>query len=409
MRTYQHPTENREFYSPDREPYANLSFQIEHISGMDNYSKPHPLMVKRSDYAAAHGISEEAVVSHATTGSGPSASFLGSDMRAAYASGTTLTGAGQTVGLLEYYGTDLADLTTYYKNIGQTEPFTPKLVSVDGTSTSCLYASGCDDGEQNLDMTQAMGMAPGLAGLTMYIGSTDTAIISAMTTTADGPLPGTIGCSWGWTPADPSTLDGYFETMAAQGQNFFAASGDSSTWSSSNEAWPADDALCRFGRRHGPGHLQRGRPLVLGDRLGRLGRRHLAGFDRHPLVAGGLGRDQLQQQRLDDPAQRPGCLGQRQLHLLHLRRSDDLPGQRVRWHQLCRAHVGRLHRSGQPATGGQRQIEAIGFLNPIIYPIGTSSSYGTNFHDITSGTSPAAIRRSPASIWSPAGAAPRRA
>src|ERR1039457_6942182 len=30
--------------------------------------------------------------------------------------------------------------------------------------------------------------------------------------------------------------------MAAQGQNFFAASGDSSTWSSSNEAWPADDA-----------------------------------------------------------------------------------------------------------------------------------------------------------------------
>src|ERR1700755_1961547 len=30
--------------------------------------------------------------------------------------------------------------------------------------------------------------------------------------------------------------------MAAQGQNFFAASGDSSTWSSRNEAWPADDA-----------------------------------------------------------------------------------------------------------------------------------------------------------------------
>ena len=30
--------------------------------------------------------------------------------------------------------------------------------------------------------------------------------------------------------------------MAAQGQNFFAASGDGSTWSSGNEAWPADDA-----------------------------------------------------------------------------------------------------------------------------------------------------------------------
>jgi kumamolisin len=89
-------------------------------------------------------------------------------------------------------------------------------------------------------MTQAIGMAPGLKSLTNYIGSLDTAIISAMTT--HNPLPTTIGCSWGWTPDDPSTLDPYFEKMSAQGQNFFAASGDSSTWSKSNEAWPADDA-----------------------------------------------------------------------------------------------------------------------------------------------------------------------
>src|SRR5580692_1368270 len=60
--------------------------------------------------------------------------------------------------------------------------------------------------------------------------------------TTHNPLPTTIGCSWGWTSADPATLDPYFERMAAQGQNFFAASGDSSTWSSRNEAWPADDA-----------------------------------------------------------------------------------------------------------------------------------------------------------------------
>ncbi|MFZ1085850.1 MAG: protease pro-enzyme activation domain-containing protein [Terracidiphilus sp.] len=84
MRTYQHPTENRIFYSLDREPTVNLPFQLEHISGLDNYSLPHRMMEKRSDYAAAHGISEEEAVPHATIGSGPSASFLGSDMRAAY-------------------------------------------------------------------------------------------------------------------------------------------------------------------------------------------------------------------------------------------------------------------------------------------------------------------------------------
>ncbi len=243
MMTYQHPTENRTFFSPDREPTVDLPFSLWHITGLNNYSIPHPLFVKKSEYAAAHGISAAAVVPHATTGSGPSASFLGSDMRAAYYGGTALTGAGQNLGLLEYAGTDLADLTKYFSNAHQTNHVPITLLSTDGTRTSCVdNASGghCDDTEQTLDMTQAIGMAPGLSSLTMYVGSSDTAILSSMTT--HNPLPATIGCSWGWTPADPSTLNPYFEKMAAQGQNFFAATGDNSTWSSKNEAWPADNA-----------------------------------------------------------------------------------------------------------------------------------------------------------------------
>ncbi|WP_233840452.1 S53 family serine peptidase [Dyella sp. 2HG41-7] len=242
MRTYKHPTENRTFYSPDREPTTSLAIPLWHVSGLDNYSIPKPLFVKKGDYAAAKGISPDAVVTHATTGSGPSASFLGSDMRAAYYGGTALTGAGENLGLFEYVGTNLADLMTYYKNVGQTNNVPITLLSTDGTSTTCTKRRHCDDTEQTLDMTQALGMAPGLASLTMYIGSTDTAIISAMTT--HSPLPTTVGCSWGWTPADPSTLDPYFEKMAAQGQTFFVASGDNSTWTASGnaEAWPADDA-----------------------------------------------------------------------------------------------------------------------------------------------------------------------
>ena len=242
MRTYQHPTENRVFYAPDQEPTARLPFNLWHISGLDNYSIPHPLFVKKSEYAKLNGL-DPGSIAHATTGSGPSASFLGSDMRAAYYSGTKLTGAGQNLGLFEYEGTDLADLTTYYTNVGQTLKVPITLLSTDGTSTSCVDSKAggrCDDTEQTLDMTQSLGMAPDLASLTMYVGSLDTAIIGAMTT--HSPLPTTIGCSWGWTPADPTKLDPYFQRMAAQGQNFFAASGDSSTWSTRVEAWPADDA-----------------------------------------------------------------------------------------------------------------------------------------------------------------------
>jgi subtilase family serine protease len=244
MRTYQHPTENRQFYAPDREPTTSLIIPLWHVSGLDNYSIPHPQYEKKSDYAAAHGISPDAVVSHATTGSGPSSSFLGSDMRAAYYGNGSLTGAGQTLGLFEYYGINTADITLYYKNAKQTNPNNLTVVSTDGTSTSCT--GSCDDGEQALDVTQAQGMAPGLSGVVMYVGSTDTAIISAMTTTTDsnGVLPLTLSCSWGWTPEDATTLDPYFEKMAAQGQSFFVASGDSGEWTKSGnaESWPADDA-----------------------------------------------------------------------------------------------------------------------------------------------------------------------
>ena len=51
MRTYQHPTERPNFYAPDREPTMDLPFNLWHISGLDNYSIPHPMFVNKSDYA----------------------------------------------------------------------------------------------------------------------------------------------------------------------------------------------------------------------------------------------------------------------------------------------------------------------------------------------------------------------
>ena len=227
MGLYVHPTENRTFYAPDREPTPNLSVQLWHISGLDNYSIPKPAGLHR----------RVGPKSNATTGSGPSASFLGSDMRAAYYGGT-LTGSGQSLGLLEYYGTDLADLNTYYSNVGQTNNVPITLLSTDGTSTSCVYPS-CDDTEQTLDMTQALGMAPGLSSLVMYVGSTDAAIFNAMATAST--LNAQLSSSWTWSPADPSTDNPYFEEFATQGQNLFQAAGDGGAWKSGSEIFPADD------------------------------------------------------------------------------------------------------------------------------------------------------------------------
>ena len=387
LKNWQHPTENRTFFGPDREPYADLPVALWHISGLDNFSIPHSRLQKKSDYAAAHGISPDLVVSHATTGSGPSASFLGSDMRAAYYGGTALTGAGQNLGLLEYYGTDLADLTTYYNNVGQTNNVPVTLYSTDGTSTACVYSragGNCDDTEQELDITQALGMAPGLASLVVYVGSSDTAIISAMTT--HNPLPTTIGCSWGWTPADASTLDPYFKKMAAQGQNFFAASGDASTWSSRNEAWPADDAyVVSVG----------GTDLVTTGAAGAW-KSETAWVDS----GGGFSPDSI---AIPSWQQLSGVINSSNKGSTTLRNGPDVSANANFTFYVCADQTTCTANSyggtsfAAPMWAGyialvNQQLVAnglptIGFINPTIYAQNVTSSYGSDFHDVTSGTS----------------------
>jgi kumamolisin len=385
MRNYKHPTENRVFFSPDREPTTDIGVKLWHVSGMDNFSIPHARYVKRSDYAAANGITEQAVVSHAITGSGPSGSFLGSDMRAAYYGGT-LTGAGQHVALFEYYGTDLADLTTYYKNIGQTNHVPVTLISTDGTSTSCLAKNNCDDGEQQLDITQALGMAPGLAGLEMYVGSTDTAIISAMTT--HSPLALAIGCSWGWTPADASTLDPYFEKMAVQGQSFFVASGDNSTWKKSGaaEAWPGDDAHI----------ISVGGTDLVTTSGGGAWKSETAWVDS----GGGISPDKI---AIPTWQQGSGVITTANKGSTTLRNGPDVSANAnfsfftCDNQTTCQAGTYGGTSFAAPmwaafiALANQQAASqgkpAVGFFMPKIYTANVTSSYATNFHDITSGKS----------------------
>jgi subtilase family serine protease len=384
MRTYQHDTENRTFYGPDREPTTDLAFPVWHISGLDNYSTPHPRLVKKSDYAKAHGIRPQGVVSTATMGSGPSASFLSSDMRAAYYGGTTLTGAGQNLGLLEFVGTDLADLATYFKNAGQTNNVPITLLSTDGTSTTCVHSSACDDTEQTLDMTQALGMAPGLASLVVYIGSTDTAIISAMT--SHSPLPATIGCSWGWDPVDPTTLDPYFQRMIAQGQNFFAASGDHSTWSASNAAWPADDAnVVSVG----------GTDLMTASAAGPW-KSETAWVDS----GGGISANKIATASWQEIS---GVINAANKGSMIYRNGPDVSANADFTFYVCANQTTCTANeyggtsfaapmwAAYIALANQQSMalddKPVGFLNPIIYAKNVASSYGADFHDITSGTS----------------------
>jgi subtilase family serine protease len=238
FRLYDHPTESRTFYSVDSEPTVAMQAAVWHISGLDNFATPQPRLQARSA-VAAHPLT--------STGGCPGNSYCGSDMRAAYYGPGSLTGAGQSIGLVEFYGYNTTDLNTYFSNSGQSNRVPVNGISTDGTPVACVYSKGCDDTEQTLDITQALGMAPGLAQLNVYVGSSDTAILSAMSVAPPGSVTGKvdaqISCSWGWGPADPATDDPIFKKFAAQGQSFFTAAGDSAAYTSASQAvYPADDA-----------------------------------------------------------------------------------------------------------------------------------------------------------------------
>jgi len=372
MVVYQHPTENRTFYSSDREPTPDLSVPLWHVSGLDNYSIPQPALVRRTPAAGQPA---------ATTGSGPSASFLGSDMRAAYYGGTALTGSGQSLGLLEFYGTDLADLSTYYANVGQTKNVPITLLSTDGTSTSCLASAGCDDIEQTLDMTQALGMAPGLSSLVVYVGSSDSAIFNAMATAS--PLNAQLSSSWTWSPADPNTDNPYFQEFAAQGQNLFQAAGDSGAWKSSSAIFPADDPyLTSVG----------GTDLTTSSGGG-------SWSSESAWVDGGGG---ISPHRYAIPSWQTAAAGGCSSCSKTYRNAPDVSANANFTFYVCGDQTACTANqyggtsfaapmwAGYLALANQQAVantgKPLGFINPTLYSIGLGSSYGADFHDITSGS-----------------------
>ncbi len=215
MNVYQHPTENRTFYSPDREPSLNLGVAVARVAGLNNYSLPQP-MVKR----AVSGQHPNTV-----NGSGPGGSYLASDMRAAYYGGTTLTGNGQTVGLFEFNGFDLSDVESTFSTAGQSFTVPINEVLLDGETGAPGYVpfSADDDAEETLDIVQAIGMAPGLSQVRVYIGEVDADVLNSMVSEDQAQQ---ISCSWSWVPDSLTANDSFFQEMAAQGQSFFTASGD---------------------------------------------------------------------------------------------------------------------------------------------------------------------------------------
>ncbi len=230
MNVYQHPTEKRTFYAPDREPSLALGVPVAHITGLDNFHLPHPAFSPRT--AASQNLPVPAA------GSGPGGNYLASDMRAAYYGGTTLTGSGQTVGLVEFDGYNLSDVNLTFSSVGQSYNVPIQNVLLDGaTGAPCQFLAPCDDAEQVLDIVQAIGMAPGLSQVRAYIGNSDVDILREI---EYENMAKEISISWVWGD-NTSGDDSIFAAMASHGQTIFAASGDWGSYPAIYPAFPAED------------------------------------------------------------------------------------------------------------------------------------------------------------------------
>jgi uncharacterized repeat protein (TIGR01451 family) len=209
IRTYHHPSENRQFYAPDKEPTLDLAVPVLHISGLDNYVLPHPAGLKPAG-GAPQGAS--------MNGTGPQGNYQGYDFRHAYAPGVTLTGTGQKVALFEYDGYYANDIVTYENEAGL--PNVPLVnVPIDGG----VSIPGGGAGEVSLDIEMVISMAPGISTLYVYEspgGSADD-ILSRI---ASDDFANQISASWVY--GIDATTTQLFQELAAQGQSFFNASGD---------------------------------------------------------------------------------------------------------------------------------------------------------------------------------------
>ena len=214
---YRDPSTNRTFYAPNREPAVNnLSVPLLFVEGLDNYDLPH-----------TNTVHSFAPVSN---GSAPNGCYLPSDYRMAYYGTGLLTGAGQTIGIVSFNGYNPSSLINYYTDAGSNSPdVTVTNVLVDGFDGACSAdgkGSGtCDDREQLMDIVSAVGMAPGVVQVLFYeaenTGSTVTDLLNRVAADNTAKV-----ISSSWFGSGFGNADSIFQEFAAQGQTYLSASGD---------------------------------------------------------------------------------------------------------------------------------------------------------------------------------------
>jgi Pro-kumamolisin, activation domain/Viral BACON domain len=224
MHTYRHPNQMRDFFAPDIEPSVDASLPIADISGLNDYVLPQPKNLKMNSAPVTP-----------QSGSGSGGSYLGNDFRAAYLPGVTLTGSGQMVGLLEFDGYFSGDIAGYEAQAGLS-PVPLQNILLDNFNGTPTSGANSGDGEVSLDIEMVVAMAPGLSKIVLFEAGPHGNPNDVLNSMVANNQVKQFSCSWGWGGGPSTTTDNIFKQMAAQGQSFFCASGDSDAFTTGSSS-----------------------------------------------------------------------------------------------------------------------------------------------------------------------------
>lgn len=362
LHTYHHPTEARLFYAPDAAPTLNLSTPVLSISGLDNFTLPHPMDI------ITNAVDEPLNTIPQATGSGPRGNFLGKDFRAAYAPGASLNGSGQAVGLFELDGYYPGDISMYESVAGL-----PNVALTNVLIDGFTGPPGGNNVEVALDIDMAIAMAPGLSRVLVYEGDTPDDVLNRMAT---DDAASQLSCSWGFGAPMDAAREQIFEEFAAQGQSFFQASGDigggqisppsddpyatvvggtSLTTSSTNGSWESETTWPKSS-----GGISANYPIPV--------------WQQDVNMTTNQGSTTMR--NIPDVA----CLADTTIWLVADNGEQLTVGGTSAAAPLWAGFAAMIN---QQATANNQP--SVGFLDPAVYDIGTSSAYDPAFHDITTG------------------------
>jgi kumamolisin len=209
---------------------AELAGAVEAVLGLDNrpQAQPHFRVLGSAINATAGGTQGFARAHAKAAGT----SYTPVQVGQLYQFPKGATAAGQTIGIIELGGGyRAADLTAYFKGLGQKAPKVTA-VSVDKGKNSPGNANGAD-GEVMLDIEVSAAVAPGAKIVVYFAPNTDQGFIDAISSAVHDTTnkPSVISISWGgpessWTAQAMSALDAACQSAAALGVTITVAAGD---------------------------------------------------------------------------------------------------------------------------------------------------------------------------------------